>query len=69
MGSNPTVSGVISGKLILAAGFIRSTLWRGLASCFDLDRFLRVYAFPRVRGRSEYSIREPVKNYLADFFR
>ena len=48
MGSNPTVSGVISGKLILAAGFIQSTLWRGLASCFDLDRFLRVYM--RFRG-------------------
>ena len=37
MGLDPTVSGVISGKLILAAGFIQSTLWRGLAQCFDLD--------------------------------
>ena len=26
MGSNPAVSGVISGKLILAAGFIQSNL-------------------------------------------
>ena len=52
MGSNPTVSGVISVKLILAAGFIQSILWRRLASCFDLDRFLRVYAFARVKDRS-----------------
>ena len=37
MVSNPTVSGVISGKLILVAGIIQSTLWRGLAQCFDLD--------------------------------
>ena len=36
--SYPAVSGVISGKLILAAGFIQSTIWRGLAQCFDLDR-------------------------------
>ena len=42
MGSNPAVSGVISGKLILAAGFIQSTLWRWLAQCFDFDR-LYVY--------------------------
>ena len=39
IGSNPAVSGVISGKLTLAAGFIQSTLWRGLAQCFDLDSF------------------------------
>ena len=42
MGSDPTVSGVISGKLKLAAGFIQSTLWRGLAQCFDLDSFGQV---------------------------
>ena len=33
MDSDPTVSGVISGKLKLAAGFIQSTLWRGLIQC------------------------------------
>ena len=38
MGSNPAVLGVISGKVILAAGFNQSTLWPGLAQCFDLDR-------------------------------
>ena len=37
MGSNPPVSGVVSRKLILAAGSIQSTLWRWLAQCFDLD--------------------------------
>ena len=36
MGSNPAVSGVISGKSLLTAGFIQSTLWRGLAQCFDI---------------------------------
>ena len=41
MGSNAAVSGV-SGKLILAAGFIQSTLWRWLAQGFDFDR-LYVY--------------------------
>ena len=31
--------GVKSGKvlLLLAAGFIKTTLWRGLAQCFDFD--------------------------------
>ena len=28
-GSSPAVSGVITEKIILAAGFIQSTLWRG----------------------------------------
>ena len=28
-GSNPAVSGVITEKVILAAEFIQSTLWRG----------------------------------------
>ena len=32
MGSNPAVSGVVSGKLILAVGLIQSTLSRGLVS-------------------------------------
>ena len=35
MGSNPAVSGVISGKPILAANIVQSTLWRELAQCFD----------------------------------
>ena len=38
MGSNPPVSGVVSRKLILAAGSIQSSLWRGLAKFFDFDR-------------------------------
>ena len=38
MGSNPPVSGVVSRKLILAAGFIESSLWRALAKFFDFDR-------------------------------
>ena len=41
--ANPAVSGVISGKLALAAGFIQSTLWRGLAQCFD---FHSIATFP-----------------------
>ena len=36
--SNPAIPGVMSGKLMLATGFIQSTLWRGVAQCFDLDR-------------------------------
>ena len=28
-GSNPAVSGVITKKVIVAAGFIQSTFWRG----------------------------------------
>ena len=40
MGFNPAVSGVISRKLILAAGPIPNTLWRGLAQCFDLNEFI-----------------------------
>ena len=28
-GSNPAVSGVITEKVILAAGFIQSTMWHG----------------------------------------
>ena len=45
MGSNHADSGVISIKFILAAGFNQSTLWRGLAQCFDFDSvsFLCVY--------------------------
>ena len=35
IGSNPEVSGVITEKVILAAGFIQSTLWRGFAKCFE----------------------------------
>ena len=31
MGSNLEVSGVITEKVILAAGLVQSTLWRGLA--------------------------------------
>ena len=38
MGSNPPVSGVVSRKLTLAARFIQSSLWRGLAKIFDFDR-------------------------------
>ena len=40
MGWNPAVSGVISRKVILAAGPIPNTLWRGLAQCFDLNKFI-----------------------------
>ena len=40
MGWNPAVSGVMSGKLMLAAGSIQNTLWRGLAQCFDLNEFI-----------------------------
>ena len=40
LGSNPAVSGVISGELILAAGFIKSTLWQGPAQYFDFDSHL-----------------------------
>ena len=40
MSSNPAVSGMISGKLKLTAGFIQSSLWRGLAQCFDLDAMM-----------------------------
>ena len=40
LGSDPAVSGMISGELILAAGFIKSTLWQGLAQYFDFDSHL-----------------------------
>ena len=37
MDSNHAVSGVMGGKLILPAGFIQSTLGRGLAQSFNFD--------------------------------
>ena len=36
--SYPAVSGVISGKLILAAEFFQCTILQGFAQCFDFDR-------------------------------
>ena len=38
IGLNPAVSGVIGGKLILAAGFIQCTFFQGFAQCFNFDR-------------------------------
>ena len=35
MGSSPDIAEVITERVILAAGFIQSSLWPGLAKCFD----------------------------------
>ena len=52
MGSNHEVSGVISIKFILAAGFNQSTLWRGPAQSFDFDSVCTYLSLPHLKRLS-----------------
>ena len=49
MGSNPEVAGVITEKVILAAGLVQSTLWRGLLSVSILQCSTLHHGDSRVR--------------------